>query len=404
MKKLLSNLEKWLLFPSTPRFVRKEELNIVIEGKRVRFTNPIYFNNNRYFMPVRELVLELGGSLSFKEGKLYISIKDEDISINLNSGEYKAMLVSNVLYISLVDIAVLLKLKTRWHYKSKEIAIYFDMCRTCAPGKIKTGEPALIRFEDVTAGPPYNEEENLQRVRIMADYLYYRGMPFHVAWIPRFIDPPNDVDNDISKDFNIANADFVFTLDYMLKKGGAVGLHGYTHQYGDEVSGDGTEFNEDRNDNEKSIRDRLEKAIAAAERLEIPFEFFESPHYASTAFQQSIMEQYFDYIYEPYVGIWGDKVVISPRNNITKYIPTPLSYVSGKYGTEKMVHRILKLEEGVLASLFYHPSKEMEFISFIYEENGYPSFIYSEESSLHRILDALEDKNYFPVNIKNINS
>lgn len=402
MKEVFGNFQRWITLSSAPRFAQKEELNIIIEGRNIKFASPIYFNNNRYFLPIRELIIELNGSLSFKEGTLYVKLKNEELTINLNDGLYKAILINNSLYISLADIAMLLKLKTRWNHSANEVAIYFDRERNDALHKIEPGNAALIRFEDVTAGSPYDDEDNLLRLRIMVDYLYGKGIPFHVAWIPRYIDPPNDVDNDLSKNSSIINADFVFTLEYMLKHGGIIGLHGYTHQYGDEVSGDGTEFDERRNNDEKSIRNRIEAAIGTARKLEIPYAFFESPHYASTEFQQSIMEQYFDYIYEPCVGIWGDKVSISPRNKKTRFIPTPLGYVSNEFGIDKMIYRIMTLKEGIIASLFYHPSKEMGFINLTKEEDGYPLFSYSAESPLHRIIDAFEEKKYAPIRIDSI--
>lgn len=402
MKKIFSNFKKWIVLSSFPRFAQKEELNIIIEGRRIKFASPIYFNNNRYFIPIRELIIELGGNLSFKEGILYIKLKNEELIINLNSGLNKAILINNSVHISLADISMLLKLKTRWNYSANEVSIYFDRDSDSTLKKIESGNAALIRFEDVTAGPPYDDADNLLKLRIMADYLYSKGIPFHVAWIPRYIDPQNDIDNDVSKNFSISNADFVFTLDYMLKHGGIIGLHGYTHQFGEEVSGDGTEFDEKRNNDEKSVRNKLELAIGTARRLEIPYSFFESPHYASTEFQQSIMEQYFDYIYEPCVGIWGDKVSISRRNKRTRFVPTPLGYVSGELGIEKMIYRIMTLKEGTIASLFYHPSIEMEFIDLSKEEDGYPIVNYSTKSPLHRIVDAFEEKSYAPIRIDNI--
>ena len=142
----------------------------------------------------------------------------------------------------------------------------------------------------------------------------------------------------------------------------------------------------------ESIRKRVEAAINTAKKLELPAKFFESPHYASTEFQQSIFEQYFDIIYEGYVGIWGDKIVKSPRNHRTLYIPTPLDYVDGKDGTEKMLDRINNLGEDTLASLFYHPDIDFEYITLQSDTSGYPLSNYSENSPLHRIVKALYDK------------
>lgn len=85
--------------------------------------------------------------------------------------------------------------------------------------------------------------------------------------------------------------------------------------------------------------------------MELPTKFFESPHYAATEFQQSIFEQYFDIIYEFYVGICGKKLVKSPMNHRTLYVPTPLDHVDVKEDTEKMLDRINNLDEDTLAIL-----------------------------------------------------
>lgn len=86
--------------------------------------------------------------------------------------------------------------------------------------------------------------------------MFSAGIPFHIPWIPRFVDHKNGIDNDISKDYSMPNANFLFTMEYLLNRNGIIGLHGYTHQYGDEVSAVGTEFNDERNNDEKSIRKR----------------------------------------------------------------------------------------------------------------------------------------------------
>ncbi|MFT8343133.1 DUF2334 domain-containing protein [Clostridium beijerinckii] len=245
-----------------------------------------------------------------------------------------------------------------------------------------------MRFEDITAGGEYLDSDNLEKLRVVADYMFLAGIPFHIAWIPRFFDPQNGIDNDISKDYSMPNANFLFTMEYLLNRNGIISLHGYTHQYCDEVGAIGTEFNEGRNNDEKSIR-RVEAAINTAKRLDLPVKFFETPHYAATAFQQSIFEEYFNIIYEPFVGIWGERIVKSPRNYRTLYIPTPLGYVEGKYGINKMIDRINNLDETTLASLFYHPYIDFEYITLKSGVNRYPISNYLENSPLHQIVKAL---------------
>ncbi|WP_242982086.1 MULTISPECIES: DUF2334 domain-containing protein [unclassified Clostridium] len=285
----------------------------------------------------------------------------------------------------------MLNVKSKWDYSRKSISLYWDRY-TYEGCTIPHRRVALIRFEDVTANEMYLNSDNLEKLRVISDYMFSADVPFHIAWIPRFIDPKNCIDNDISKDYSMPNANFLFTIEYLLNRNGIIGLHGYTHQYGSEVSGDGTEFNEVRNNDEKSVRKRIEAAINTAKILELPVKFFESPHYAATEFQQSIFEQYFDIIYEAYVGIWGEKIVKSPRNHRTLYVPTPLGYVREKEGIEKMLNRINSLNDDTLASLFYHPYIDFEYITLKYDNNGYPLSNYSKSSPLHRIVKALYNK------------
>lgn len=369
-------------------------LKVSFEGKSLSFMHPIYRDINRYFLPMLEFIDQLGCESNITRGKINILFKQKStLCINCTTDDYKFTVVDNVLYLSLFDICRILNTKSKWDYNSSSISLYWnkDKNESCtrAPRKV-----ALIRFEDVTAGDEYLISDNLEKFRVVADFMFSARVPFHIAWIPRFVDPPNNIDNDISKHYSMPNANFLFTIEYLLNKGGQIGLHGYTHQYGYEVSAEGTEFNEERNNDEKSIRKRVEAAINTAKKLELPFKFFESPHYAATEFQQSIFEQYFDIIYEGYVGIWGEKIVKSPRNNTTLYIPTPLSYVEGKDGTKKMLDRINNLDEETLASLFYHPYKDFEYITLKNGTNSYPLSEYSENSPLRRIVKALYDKKY----------
>lgn len=373
-------------------FLIEKKLKISFEGKPLKFVNPIYRQINRYFLPMSEFINKLGGESNITRSKINILFKEKDpIYINYEADNYNFTVVDSVLYLSLFYICRILNAKSRWDYEKKSISLYWNRKKheigTKLPGRV-----ALIRFEDVTAGDEYLDSDNLEKFRVVADYMFSAGVPFHIAWIPRFVDPPNGIDNDISKDYSMPNANFLFTIEYLLNRGGVIGLHGYTHQYGSEVSADGTEFNEERNTDEKRVRKRVEAAINMAKKLELPIKFFESPHYASTEFQQSIFEQYFDIIYEGCVGIWGDKIVKSPRNHRTLYIPTPLGYVEGDDGTEKMLDRINNLGKDTLASLFYHPHKDFEYIILKSNNGGYPVSNYSENSNLHRIIKELYAK------------
>ncbi|WP_242964491.1 DUF2334 domain-containing protein [Clostridium beijerinckii] len=243
-----------------------------------------------------EFINQTGGEINIKESKIDIKLKEKSsISIDYCIDDYKFTTIDNVLYISLFDICRILSIRSKWDYRRSTISLYWDKSnyKSC---RAVCRRAALIRFEDITAGGEYLDSDNLEKLIVVADYMFLAGIQFHIAWIPRFVDPQNGIDNDISKDYSMPNANFLFTMEYLLNRNGIIGLHGYTHQYCDEVSAVGTEFNEGRNNDEKSIRRRVEAAISIANKLELPVKFFETPHYAATAFQQSIFEEYFDII------------------------------------------------------------------------------------------------------------
>lgn len=368
-------------------FLSRADLTLVYHGKPLNLRKPLGRVMNRYYVPLLEITKYIGGRIRIEQQKIYLYQSNHaPVIVNNEINNYILNEVYSDVYISLFDFCCLFHLKTKWDYTSKRIMFYPDGDHTQHPAP--NSRIAFIRLEDVTAGGWYLDSANLEKFQIVGDYMYGLSIPFHIAWISRYIDPPNNIDNDVSRDYNMPNAHFVFTFDYLLKKGGLIGLHGYTHQDGNEVSGDGTEFTETLNTDEASIRQRVEAAIDIANRLGYPYKFFESPHYTSTAYQQSIFEQYFDIIYEGYVGIWGDQIVKSPRNNRTLYIPTPLGFVEGENGIEKMEERIRNLSDDALASLFYHPYAEFEFI----ELKEDLTYTYSENSPLHRIVRAIRQK------------
>ncbi|WP_238899656.1 polysaccharide deacetylase family protein [Clostridium sp. YIM B02500] len=387
-------------------FLVEDDLKINFEGKSIKFNTSIYKNINRYFMPILEFVNQTGGKININGSKIDIKFKEKSsICIDYCISDYKFTVINSAFYISLFDMCRILSIRSKWDYSRSTISLYWDKINYRNRKNIY-GRVGLIRFEDITAGGEYLDSDNLEKLRVVADYMYSAGIPFHIAWIPRFVDPQNGIDNDISKDYSMPNANFLFTMEYLLNRNGTIGLHGYTHQYGDEVSAVGTEFSDERNNDEKSIRKRVEAAINTAKKLELPVKFFETPHYAATAFQQSIFEQYFDIIYEPFVGIWGDRIVKSPRNYRTLYIPTPLGYVEEKDGIDKMINRINNLGEATLASLFYHPYIDFEYITLKIGISRYKLSGYSENSPLHEIAKALYYKggNFTKITDLNLNS
>jgi uncharacterized protein YdaL len=86
---------------------------------------------------------------------------------------------------------------------------------------------ALVRLEDISI------EDDPQVLRKYADYLYDRKIPFQISLIPIYVNP-----DDKSEIYLSDRPEFVRAIRYMVSKGGAVVMHGVTHQYGGKSSDD----------------------------------------------------------------------------------------------------------------------------------------------------------------------
>lgn len=387
-------------------------LKLSYENKIYSFKSPVIIQNNRYFITVNDAADIVDGNLTLKNNFIKISLEDKKINIDTKNNYFiinnknKDNLRTSILeiglkkYISLYDFCKIFDLKTVWDHSENTITIFKSKTKSIKKNQENVGRVAFIRFEDVEAGSIYLNEECLEKFRVIGDYFNSESIPFHIAWVPRYVNPPKNIDNDLLKDNNIENADFLFTFDYLIDRGATIGLHGYTHQHGDEESVVGTEFSSTVNTNESVIKERVGKAIETANKLNIPISFFETPHYRGTEFQQSIFEQYFDIIYEPYIGMYNSIPLVSPRNKKTLYIPTPLSYVKGDNGIGEMLNNIDNNGINQIASLFVHPSKEFQYIKIVKGNDGYHNYIYDENSILHQITKELKERGYRIISVK----
>ncbi|AVP56008.1 lipoprotein [Clostridium tetani] len=385
--------------------MNKGDINLFYNGKKLSLKLPIYVENNRYYIPLKEVIKNMDGEGYIKNNKIYGKLQDKYIEIDIKNnmeleGAHKLkqnlIVKDHIVYIGLFDFTKIFNLKTKWEEEKKIVDLYLNKDPILTKKKtIEEGKTAFIRLEDIVSTQRYKTQESLEKLRIISDYLYLENIPFHVAWIPRYIDKQKGIDEDPSRDYSIHNANFIYTMDYFMDRGGLIGLHGYTHQYGDEISIDGTEFNERRNTSEDQINSRINLAIESAKKLNIPICFFESSHYDATDMQHRVIEKHFKYMYEP--PKFDSKNNIAKRQSIGRevvYIPTPLNYVDGKQDTNNMIYKINKLDNKTLASFFYHPNIEFEYINLYKDEKGYPQYTYDENSPLKRITKTLKERNY----------
>lgn len=224
---------------------------------------------------------------------------------------------------------------------------------------------AYIRLEDVMAdngaSGRYTDFE-LMRTRVMVDYLADHSRAFYIAWIPVYVNPGAGIRNNIATDFSFYNADFVFTLDHMQKRGGKLGLHGLTHQYGNSVSADGVEFGGRNNRGKDDLYAIFDEAAGYCHSLGYEYYFFEFPHYDATKFEKDVAEQYFDIMYEYYMS---KKEGVIERHELGDHtclwVPTPADYVYDPYDKDGIIARLdSNRRHGMILSMFLHPAMDLD--------------------------------------------
>ncbi|MFZ5633423.1 MAG: DUF2334 domain-containing protein [Bacillota bacterium] len=278
---------------------------------------------------------------------------------------------------------------------------------TAAAATRKAIRPALLRLEDIGPGGAYQGEESLKKLRVIADYLYQEGVPFHLALIPRMVIPAKGYDVKITDDSPYVK-DFVATVKYMESRGGIPGAHGYTHQNGNTPSGAGFEFfDQSKNpsvpDTYEYAGDRIESAVMLFEKAGITPAFWETPHYTASIKQYPAFEEQFGLLYEnvhrklAFNHKVFDRVGDGYRGFIT--VPTPLGYVGADGDAENMVKRLAYIKDKDLASFFYHPVREFNYIHKTRKDGGEVVYTYDQNSPLHILIKAFKDRGYTFVSV-----
>ncbi|QSS99697.1 polysaccharide deacetylase family protein [Pontibacillus sp. ALD_SL1] len=91
--------------------------------------------------------------------------------------------------------------------------------------------PAYLRLEDIH---PMVDPEELEKI---ADLLSEKGIPYMISVVPVYRNPETQREIHLSDSPKLLNL-----LKKMQKEGGSIIMHGYTHQYRDDETGEGFEF------------------------------------------------------------------------------------------------------------------------------------------------------------------
>lgn len=284
---------------------------------------------------------------------------------------------------------------------------------------------ALLRLEDIGPGGEYGTPDDLGKLRAVLDYIESEGIPFQMAVIPRSISLSGDgVWRERGIDDPQPDA-IVQSLVRLLRQaegnGGALGMHGYTHQYGDAVmkgdwqnSGTGYEFKVPGVPGTKAAdyaAARIESSLAAFESAGLNPAFWESPHYRDTRAQEKVFRSYVGILYEPdlfSLRSFKDMNMYESRNTYGQdslgsvYVPAPLGYITDGASVDKVLHKA-KTYNG-LASLFFHPFLEFPELEPVQGADGHtlmrdglPVYRYKGDGSgsyLHRLVAGFERGGY----------
>ncbi|MBN2028679.1 DUF2334 domain-containing protein [bacterium] len=217
---------------------------------------------------------------------------------------------------------------------------------------------ALVRIEDV------NPESNPEYLRAIANFLGSEKIPFSVGLVPFYLDPANNTAVSLSD-----RPELVKAIQHMVSKGGTVILHGCTHQYRGETTVDyefWDEFSDQPlfEDTREYIRIRIEKALDECSANGIYPLVWETPHYAASLLDYTVIDQYFSTCYErrQTMDISGTDQLLPfliPADDIhNQLIPENLGYIPmDNPSPDDMIanaEKNLAIRDG-FASFFFHP-------------------------------------------------
>ncbi|HEY5524517.1 MAG TPA: DUF2334 domain-containing protein, partial [Clostridium sp.] len=365
---------------------------------------PMLLKSQRYYIPMKFICNKLlytvsnNGPILLQNPTRAILLTGDTYKTNSSSGSLRGNLLTykDEYYLSISDIEQLFGLTAIFDFNTKSISLLPCNVGVLKSQPLENGENiAMFRLEDFAASDSLLSAENQGKVKCIGDFLYSEGIKYHIAWIPRFKSPTDNIDNNLLENNSIQNVGFVNLLDYLINKGAQVGLHGYTHQSGNEISGIGADLSKDANNTISATKNVIENGLETANALNIPISFFESAHFKETKLQQKVLEEYFQFIYDPFNVDNISKLYKTKRNNL--YVPCPLDYVKN-LDVSPIIAELKDTNSDKVKSFFYHPYIELAFVNFNTNNNTL-NVQYSEDSPLKKIVKGLEDNNYATIHI-----
>jgi len=266
----------------------------------------------------------------------------------------------------------------------------------------------MIRIEDVTLF------ENPDNLREVADILSSRGIPFMVGVIPFYVDPDEGIRLSLSD-----KPDIVDALQYMVRNGGTIVMHGITHQYKGKTAADYEFWDDNTNgpikgETEEGDAHKIEMGIQEFMKNGIYPLVWETPHYTasfilyktiakyfSTACEQRLaiedadFSQYFPYMINK--DLFGQKIY--PEN--LGYVPLNPDKEASRASVDlllKYAKAQLYVRDGIVCA-FFHAFLDLDLLKQLadgFEGLGYTFLDMREETNWvktkdHVILSGTQD-------------
>lgn len=379
---------------------KKSTGSIQYLDKILNIKNPLYFVTGKLYLPLEDVVSSMGGYVSITQDAYIVKFSNNNFEIFKEDDEkltHKLFFVDKNPYISLYDFSNLFHLAVVFDCKNEIVKLYKrDKPKVPDMSKVENKQAAYLRLEDVSAQVVDNGE-SMEKLRVIIDYLYSMGQHFYIAWIPLYEDISQNIEIDLTRDFNFYNANFIYTLDYAVNHFGHIVLHGLTHQEEDASKGIRPEFGYNSPFTDKEIEERMKRAKEIASTLGYDNSIFEFPHYFSSPNQLRIAEKNFKVIYQQsyYDSKVMGKIDERRRNNHTVlYVPTPVGYLESYDKLPEFLGKIEQLPNDQLMSMFIHPYLEFDKIECITNKEGKREFYYSNNGIFKQVVQKIIEKGF----------
>jgi len=255
---------------------------------------------------------------------------------------------------------------------------------------------AFIRLEDIS--PWYAMQENgLDALKWVADYLYSQGVPFHVSVIPVYKDPSRNIYLDMGDPEDPRMKEFRDTIRYIQSGGGVVGIHGYTHQYNGKTALDYEFGISEEASTDSYASERIDRAINVFKNSGISFYYWETPHYKASQNQYKVFAKNFSLLFEPDYKNRGNKQIkvyydLRADKKPVYFFPAPQDMVHNQDDVDRILTSAKEASQFIC--FFFHPF--MEFSGVYYDgEPGKAKFVIAKRNGyLEQLISGIKSYGY----------